>query len=311
MDAADLYTRLVDAANGVFGSHPGHRALHAKGTWCEGRFTATPEAARLSRAAHLQGEPIPALVRFSNASGDPESHDAARDGRGMAVKLRLPEGGDTDILATSAPTFVARTPEDFLELMHRRRPDPESGEPDLERLGEYLQAHPEAIPSIQAVLGAEPPASFATLVYHSPHAFRLVAGTGDGTWVRYRWQPEAGDQHIPDEEARARGRDYLREELAERLAGGQAAFDLLLQRAGEDDPLDDPTAPWTEDGEAVAAGRLELHDVADDPESVSGDPVVFDPTRIADGIELSNDPILHARQHAYSVSIERRSPRPS
>ena len=42
-----------------------------------------------------------------------------------------------------------------------------------------------------------------------------------------------------------------------------------------------------------------------DPES-GGDVVVFDPTRVIDGVELSDDPILHARPKAYSVSIDRR-----
>jgi catalase len=307
MEAGDLHTRLVEAANAVFGSHPGHRALHAKGIWCEGTFTATPEAARLSRAPHFQGDPIPALIRFSNASGDPESHDADRDGRGIAVKLRLPDGRETDILATITPTFVARTPEDFIELLRLRRSDPATGEPDMKGLGEYLQAHPEAVPSIQAVLGTEPPASYATLVYYSPHAFRLVSGSGEGTWVRYRWNPETGDQRIPDDEARARGRDYLREELADRLSGGPAAFELVLQLAGENDPLDDPTAQWPGDRETVTAGRLEVRGIVDDPETDRGDLVAFDPIRIVDGIELSDDPILHARPRAYSVSIERRS----
>jgi catalase len=40
---------------------------------------------------------------------------------------------------------------------------------------------------------------------------------------------------------------------------------------------------------------------------------VFDPSRVTDGIELSDDPILNFRPRAYSVSIERRSgiPAPS
>jgi catalase len=44
-----------------------------------------------------------------------------------------------------------------------------------------------------------------------------------------------------------------------------------------------------------------------------GDVMVMDPTRVTDGIELSDDPILHIRSHAYSVSVERRSgvPRPA
>ena len=43
----------------------------------------------------------------------------------------------------------------------------------------------------------------------------------------------------------------------------------------------------------------------DDPEE-SGGPVVFDPTRVVDGIELSDDPILRYRAGAYSESVARR-----
>jgi catalase len=301
MAEGDVYEQLVGAANAAFGRHRHVRALHAKGTWCEGTFTATPEATRLSRAAHLRGAPVPALIRFSNASGKPESHDAGRDGRGMAVKLRPADGEETDILATMAPCFVARTPADFLELLRRQRPDPETGKPDMEALGAYLVDHPEALTAVQAVIGAEPPASFATLAYHSPHAFKLVDSGGAGTWVRYRWRPEAGEQRLPDDEARERGRDYLSAELAERLRAGPAAFDLLFQLAAEDDPLDDPTAVWPDEREMVVAGRLEVTAIVDDPETADHIEV-FDPVRIPDGVELSDDPILHARPRAYSVS---------
>ncbi len=301
----DLYEQLVDAANAIYGSHPHRRALHAKGIWCEGSFSATPEAAKLCRAAHLQGDAVAALIRFSNGSGDPESHDAGREARGMAVKLRPENGDETDILATSNPAFVTRTAEEFLELLRLRRPDPETGQPDMEKLGAFLAAHPESQPAIQATIGTEPPASFAQLAYRSPHTFKLVDAAGEGTWVRYRWRPEAGEAHIPDDEARERGRDYLREELAERLGGGPAGFELLLQIPTEDDPLDDATAVWPDDRELVVAGRLEVTGIVDDPES-EGRIDVFDPVRIVDGIELSDDPILHARPRAYSVSAYRR-----
>lgn len=58
-ERGDLYAQLVDAANAVFGSHSRSRALHAKGTWCRGTFTATPAAAELTTAPHMQGEPVP------------------------------------------------------------------------------------------------------------------------------------------------------------------------------------------------------------------------------------------------------------
>jgi catalase len=305
MGENDLYDRLVAAMNAIYGEHPGRRALHAKGIWCEGIFAATPEAAALSRATHLQGEPVTALIRLSNGSGDPESHDAQREVRGMAVKLRPDNGDETDILATTAVAHATRTPEDFLELLEARRPDPDTGQPDMEKLGAFLGEHPEAQPAIQSVIGSEPPASFATLTYFSPHSFKLVNGDGNGTWVRFRWRPEAGEARIPDDEARERGRDYLSQELAERLRSGKVEFELLLQLAAEDDPIEDPSAVWPDDRELVVGGRLEITDLVDDPES-GGHIDVFDPTRIVDGIELSDDPVLHARPKAYSVSAYKR-----
>jgi catalase len=81
---------------------------------------------------------------------------------------------------------------------------------------------------------------------------------------------------------------------------------LELQLALKDDPVDDPTAPWRDDRETVAGGTLELSELETGRET-GDDVLVFDPTRVTDGIELSDDPILRFRTHAYSVSIERRS----
>ncbi len=302
----DIHEQIVDAVNAVYGSHPRTRALHAKGFYCEATFTATPAAAELTRAEHMQGDPVPALVRLSTAGGDPAVPDHAREGRGIAIKFELAGGGATDLLGVTSPTFLARNPEDFLELMIARRPDPETGEPDLARLGAYLEAHPEAMPAVQSVIGTEPPASFAQLAFNSLHAFRLVNEAGEGRWVRYRLEPEAGEATLPDQEAKAGGPDRLREEMAERLESGPAAFDLVLILGAEGDPTDDPTSPWPPERERVAAGRLELVAIAADPEA-DGGIVVFDPVNVIDGIELPDDPILHARTKAYSVSAARRA----
>ena len=40
-----------------FGAHPGHRALHAKGVIYTATYTATPAAAKLTRAGHMAGTP--------------------------------------------------------------------------------------------------------------------------------------------------------------------------------------------------------------------------------------------------------------
>lgn len=297
---------ILDAISAVYGRHEHARALHSRGVFCDATFTATPEAAALTRAAHMQGDPVPVLVRFSTAGGNPDGHDGEREGRGIAVKFRPAAGEETDLLCVTSPTFLVRTPEDFLEMMRARRPDPETGAPDMEKLGAYLGAHPEAMPAVQANLGVEPPASFARLVYNSLHSFRFVDSQGNGRWVRYRWEPEAGEERIPDDDAMARPPDYLRTELAERTAAGPAVFRLVLILGAEGDPTNDPAEPWPDDRERLSAGTLEVTGIAEDPEE-GGGVVVFDPTNVGDGIELPEDPVLFARSRAYSISASRRA----
>ena len=303
-EGGDLYERLVDAANSIFGSHPGKRAFHAKGFFCEGTFRAGAESASLTRAAHMQGQEVPILVRFSTGGGDPATHDGGHEARGMAIKFQLGEQ-ITDLLGITTPVFAARTPEDFLELLQARAPDPETGEPDFDKIGAYLEAHPEAGPAVQATVATPPPASFAQLAYNSLHAFRLVDGDGNGTWVRYRIEPRAGEATIDDEEAQSRDADYLRAELEQRLESGAALFDLVFVVGEEGDSTEDPTQAWPRERRRVQAGTFEVTQIADDPER-GGGIVVFDPVNVIDGIELPEDPILHARSRAYSVSADRR-----
>ena len=53
------------------------------------------------------------------------------------------------------------------------------------------------------------------------------------------------------------------------------------------------------------AGTIEVTGPDPDREQ-DGEVVVFDPTRVVDGIELSDDPILRYRPLAYSESVKRR-----
>ena len=299
----------VDAINEASGRHEGHRAAHARGVLCEGTFTALPAAASLTRAAHMQGESVRATVRFSNGGGDPNIPDYAREGRGMAVKLYLPDGSKTDMVALSLPVFFVRTPEDFIEFTRLRTPDPETGQPDMEKLGAWFGEHPEAGPATQASLGAGLPASYAQVAYNGIHSFKWTDAGGESRFVRFAWRPEAGEATLSADEARAGGKRYLTEELEERLSREPVVFTLVVRIAAEGDPIDDPTAAWPEERETVDVGRLELTETGSDRER-DGDVLVFDPTRVTDGIEPSADPILNFRPLAYSVSIERRSGEP-
>ena len=273
-----LAEQAVDAVGEIFGRHPGRRAVHAKGTVCAGAFTATPAAARLTRAVHMQGERVPVTVRFSNASGDPDAPDALPDGRGMATKLYLPDGSRTDIVAVTAERFFARTPEEFVEFNRAvRRSENGPPRPDPVRMLWYLARHPKAAPAVAALRKATATPSYARRRYNGLHAFRWIDAEGGVRHVRYSWLPEEGEATLPADEAKTRPPDYLQRDLADRFAAGT-------------------TIRFT----------LELSSLDTNRER-EGDVLVFDPTRVTDGIELTDDPILNFRPKAYSVSVDRRT----
>jgi catalase len=305
---ATLAEQAVDAVGEIFGRHPGYRAVHAKGVLCAGTFTPSPAARTLTRATHMRGDPIAVTVRFSNASGDPDAHDGIPDGRGMAVKLYLPDGMRTDIVTVSSRRFFARTPEEFIEFNRAiRRAKGGRPRPDPIRILWYLARHPKAAPAIRALRETKPIPSYARCRYNSLHAFRWVSPEGSSRHVRYSWLPEEGEATISSDEALSRPSDYLKRDVEARFAAGKPIrFTLELQLAEPGDPVDDPRIALPEDREWVVAGTLELTEPETRRER-DEDVLVFDPTRVTDGIELSDDPILNFRPQAYSVSVERRS----
>jgi catalase len=294
--------QAIDAVNSVFGRHVGRRALHAKGTLCRGSFTATPAAAQLTIAGHMQGGAIAATVRFSNGSGNPGHPDWAPDPRGLAIKLYLDDGSRTDIVAVSSPRLPTRTPDAFIELVQAQG----AGLAAAWKLPRFFARHPEALralPALAPTLAA--PASYATIPYYGIHAFRWIDAQGTGRYVRYQLRPEATQRKPAPWQAPRLAADFLQQELVARLARGPIRFTLELQLAGDTDPTDDPSAAWPKQRRRVTAGTLEITGLEVGRET-GDDVLVFDPTRVTTGIELSDDPVLRFRSAAYSESVARR-----
>jgi catalase len=304
---SDIGARLVGAIDEYLGTERGHRAAHARGVCCDAVFTPNQEGEALTTAPHIRNGPVRAVVRFSNSSPKAHAPDYSIEVAGMAVKFLLEDGRETDIVANSLPVFFVRRAEDFVELTRARRPDPKSGRPSTLRVLGFAIRHPESVRAI--VYSArhlnQVPASWLQTRYNGLHAFRWVGPDGSVTNVRYRLQPEIGALEIPRRQARALGADFLQKDLERRLAERAVGFKLLIQVAAAGDRTDDATRAWPESRRLVDAGRLELNSVSADQDA-GCERRVFDPTRVIDGIELSDDPLLEARRAAYSVSIERR-----
>ncbi|HKA61165.1 MAG TPA: catalase family peroxidase [Methylomirabilota bacterium] len=298
--------RLVETMRMLAGPHPGFRPVHAKGVVGSGTFRASSNASRVTRAPHFSGLPVPVIVRFANASGNPDVHDGAPGVRSMAVKFQLSDGKSADILANSVEGFVARTPEELLEFLQAQLPDPATGRPDPDAVPRFLAGHPAARAFVERLMKKPVPASYAQTTYHAEHAFRFTGGDGTSRFGRYRFVPEAGEAFLSPDDAGKRSPSFLREELEDRLQRGPVLFRLLLQLAAEGDPTDDATALWPEDRPVADLGRLEITRMS--PTTAADERrLIFDPANRPDGIDLSADPVLLARSAAYAISYEQRS----
>jgi len=222
----------INTIREVGGAQPGYRALHAKGKLYRGTFTAAADAAQLSRAAHLTGSAVPALIRFSSGSGNPKQPDNAPGVRGMAVKFTLPDGSTTDVSTQTAKLFPASTPDGFISLLGAMRP----GITAPLRLAGYVATHPRFLTVLPVLRDANRvPASYGTVAYHGLHAFRWVAADGGARFVRYHLLP-AGAAKSTAVAFHSRARGYSREQTfavgdsRERDGIGKTATDTIRQK---------------------------------------------------------------------------------
>ena len=285
----------IDRLRAAFGGPAAHRTLHAKGRFYAGTFTPTAEAGALGRARHLH-EPTPVLVRWSNAGGNAAVPDPKPDIRGMSVKFRLTDGTSTDLLGQTSPRFPTDDPEEFVAMT----------EASVHKLTFplFLARHPRMVPAIVAGVRGKAissPVTFAETTFYPIHAYGWLDAGDRRTWVRYSFVPTA--TKADRLERRFTGPDRLFEEIAARLDRGPVTHEVRVQVAGEGHDPHSATSVWKGARELVA-GRIVVTEALPDQEDAG--PVVFDPTRVVDGVELSDDPILRYRPVAYTESVSRR-----
>jgi len=302
-DTPPVATQVVDLANKLNGAHPGFRAFHAKGIVVEGRFKASSDAARLSRAPLFNGRTIPVTVRFSDGNGMPNVADGspAANPHGMAIKYHLAGGADTDMVTNSLKFFPVGTGEDFRDLLQAIIASP-SDAPKPTKLEQFFASHPNAP---KAFGSAATPDSYADEEYHGINAFIFVGQSGQRQAVRYLLVPEKA-VHLTPEEAAKQPPDFLSDELTQRIARKPVVFHLKAQLAEPGDQTKDGSQPWPDDRKVVELGVLTLNKVA--PNSLEAEKkLLFVPTALTAGIELSDDPLPSVRTAAYGVSFGRRS----
>lgn len=303
-DTAELAQQAAGLFLQAFGSHPGFRLAHAKGIICHGTFEASPAAAELSRAAHFNVKSVPVVVRFSDSTGLPQipDGDPHSNPKGIAIKFKLPDGGVTDVVANGQNGFPAGTPADFVGFLGSfLATGPDTPKPTP--LEKFLATHPNTLrflstPNPQA-------ASFATYAYYGNNSFIFVNARGQRQPIRTQIIPLAGEQHLDPAIAAAKSPNFLFDELRNRLSRAPVEFRLQAQIPSPNDPTSDATIVWPDDRRKVVLGTIRLATI--DPQSAETErALIYDPTSLTDGIELSDDPLPAFRAQVYSISYARR-----
>ena len=282
----------------TFDVHPGEPTNHARAMCARGEFVGTSAASMLTRSRLFAGHPVPVVAQFSVSRGNASSRSAHE----MALEFRLSDGSRQHMAMLSTPVFAASEPLVFNEMIKAVKPDPNTGEPDQGRLRDFLDSHPDAFAQSNFLAATEPPASYANSAYFSIHTFRFIDADGRTHFVRWRFIPDDGEQRTPASQRVSTHGSSMEERLSERLRRGPVRWDMMVYVGESNDTTDNASIAWPEGRQHLKAGTLTITQatpgIAADCESAR-----FDPLIVADGIALSDDPVLLLRSPSYAIAF--------
>lgn len=296
---------MVNQFEATFGKYEGYRRSGAKGICAVGEFVGTADARALSTASAFSGKAVPVVLRFSVGGANPKAPDNAKSQRNMALQFKLPGGEQWLMGNISAPVFGASTPQQMLELVASRQPDPATKAADPAKVKAFNDANPEVLLQGRHFASQPVPASFGGVNYWGVHAFGFVNAKGDKQFGKWIFEPVGGLQGLIDDEAKAKGASFLFDDLRQRVKDGKVAFNFNLVLAETGDKLDNATVPLPEGRRKLTLGTLKVTSVAEDAAGACLT-INFNPMILPKGVEPSADPMLAARAAPYAVSLGRR-----
>lgn len=297
--------QMISAMEDAFGVHPGQRRNHIKGSCALGSFKGLAAGASYSRSALFSGQAIPVVARFSLGGGNPAAKDADKGVRGMALEFKLPGGALQHMTMINVPVFGAAKPQTFYDLLLALKPDPATQRPDPAKVKTFVDSHPDFQAMAAFTQSHNPPASYANSPYYSLHAFQFLDKDNQATLVRWHFSPQDGEKPLTDAEREQAPANFLEQALIDRAAKGPVNWDMYLTLGQPGDPDNDPSQPWPQDRQQVKVGTLSITQAMAQDQGNCG-PINFDPMVVADGIAVTDDPVLRARSAAYALSFGKR-----
>lgn len=287
------------------GVYPGQRRNHIKGTCAIGNFVGTSEAAKYSSSALFSGKEVPVVARFSLAGGNPDSPDAARSPRGMALEFSLPQSSTQHITMINLPVFVTPQPTVFNELLIATIPDPKTGKPNPDTIKAFFTLHPDVLKPASFFNEHNPPENYYSAEFYGIHTFKFIDAAKAEHMVKWRFVPQAGAKPLTDAEMKTAGHDFLEKNLIAKVKTAPVKWDMIVFLGEPGDAEVDATKAWPEDRKHFKAGTLTISE-AMPQKGAACENINFDPLVMAPGIAPTNDPILLFRSPAYAISFGKR-----
>jgi catalase len=292
------------------------RVVHARGAGAHGTFVVTDPLDDLTCAPFLcdTSRTTPVFVRFSTVAGSRGSADTARDVRGFAVKFYTEEG-NVDLVGNNIPVFFIQDGIKFPDLIHAAKPEPDREIPQAQTahdtFWDFASLQPESTHMLMWTMSDRAiPRSYRTMEGFGVHTFRLVTADGTTSLVKFHWKPALGVHSLVWEESQRLGGidpDFHRRDLWAAIESGafpewelgvQVMPDTPDQTFEGIDLLDSTKLVPEELCPVRIVGRLRL-DRNPSNYFAETEQVAFHTGHLVRGIDITDDPLLHARMFSY------------
>ncbi|MGY6500995.1 MAG: catalase [Acidimicrobiales bacterium] len=291
------------------------RVVHARGAGAHGVFEAYGTAEGITSADFLRkGRSTPVFTRFSTVVGSRGSADTVRDVRGFAVKFYTDEGV-FDLVGNNIPVFFIRDGIKFPDLIHAAKPEADLEIPQAQTahttFWDFVSLIPESPHMLMwAMSDRAIPRSYRMMEGFGVHTFRLVNDDGETSLVKFHWKPVLGVHGLVWDEAltiNGVDPDFHRRDLYNAIgAGAFPEWELGVQVMpdSEDqyfegiDLLDSTKLVPEELAPVQPIGRMTLNRA---PANFFAEveQVAYHVGHLVKGIDVVDDPLLHARLFSY------------
>jgi catalase len=292
--------KFLQALSPSSGPALGYRRNHAKGICFSGEFESNGAGTSLSKARVFEVGHYPLIGRFNLGVNDPHAADSMARVRGLGIRITTPDGREWRSAMIDLPFFPVATPQAFYELLTL----PSNKAPNA--AATFAAAHPEFGAFGNWAKDAPWTASYSQERYNSINAFVFVDAVGNKHAVRWAYMPAVQPVAVAATDLAKRGDDFLDADLGQLVAAGPLRFPLVVTVAAPADAVADPSKAWPPDRQTVTVGTLVVQRVEAERDGACRD-VVFDPTILPEGIELSDDPFPAARSAVYARSFDKRT----